>query len=242
MTFLAECQGVLEKIYRPAGVNLERCVIGPNRFSDLVRDSGIDPNQFSGRAFTFLRPDRRQLRMALYYDPEIIKVLEHEDPRLSISHRNVAELIDFTEEITHGVHSALAFSDGVRAFEAESFACALEIQAKVDVYLMILRALKALVGDELGEDAVQWLKAQVLDGYGYSEMPFILARRYRMAVEIAGRFIEALFQLEAKQRLEWLRKFRQGGVWWKWKTMRSLEKTVIKNQPSSGFFLRSCAK
>ena len=222
-TLLDDCQQVLERTYRPAGVDLGQCVIGPQRLPRLIEASGIQPEHFSSRAFTFMRPCRDRLYLALYYHPEVIEDLEVEDPRRSISHRNIGSLIDFIEEITHGTHAALAFRAGHRAevFQSESFACAMEIQARVDTYFLIMRYVARLVGGVPEPEVRDWVFSQVIEQDAFDGVPDFLARRYRLASEIAGRFLIRLREVPKVERPEVIRGFRNAGVWGKWKLARS---------------------
>ncbi len=223
MTLLDECQQVLERTYRPVGVDLGECVIGRQRLPQLVEASGMDPDHFSSRAFTFMRPSQNHLYLALYYHPEVIDELEAEDPRESISHRNINSLIDFIEEITHGAHAAWAFRAGFReeVFQSEAFACAMEIQARVDTYFLILRYLARLLGHAPNEAMKEWVRHQVLHRDSWQGVPEFLRRRYRLAAVISERFIGRLSELPAEQRILLIRSFRKEGVWGKWKLARA---------------------
>lgn len=222
MTLLDDCQRALERTYCPAGVDLATCVVGPQRLPRLIEASGICPQHFSERAFTFMRPCSDRLYLALYYHPDVIDDLEQEDPRQSISHRNIASLIDFIEEITHGTHAALAFRAGLRAesFQSESFACSMEIQARVDTYLLIMRYMAFLVGTSPQNEMRDWLFEQVIERDSYSQMPVYLQRRYRIASLVAGKFLLKLRQVPVPVRPGLLRDFRSAGVWGKWKLSR----------------------
>ncbi|MEM6885106.1 MAG: hypothetical protein AAF571_08740 [Verrucomicrobiota bacterium] len=229
ITLLDDCQQVLERTYHPAGVDLGQCVIGPQRLTRLIEVSGIQPEHFSSRAFTFMRPCRDHLYLALYYHPEVIDDLECEDPRRSISHRNIESLIDFIEEITHGTHAALAFRAGHRAemFESESFACAMEIQARVDTYLLIMRYMARLIGSVPDVEVRDWVFEQVIGRNSFAGVPDELARRYRLASEIAGRFLVQLRAIPQPERPEMVRRFRNAGVWGKWKLARGENRRSI---------------
>jgi len=222
MTLLHECQQVLERTYHPIGVDLEACVIGPQRVSRLIQAAGINPEHFSGRAFTFMRPHQERLHLALYYHPAVISELEEEDPRCSISHRNIESLIDFIEEIIHGAHAALAFRSGVRGsvFHSEPFACSMEIQARVDTYLLIMRYMARLIGAIPDNTTRDWVFKQVICRDSFHGVPDFLARRYRLASRISGMFLRRLRTMSQKERHELIRCFRYESVWGKWKLAR----------------------
>jgi len=223
ITLLDDCQQVLERTYRPAGVDLGQCVIGPQRLPRLIEASGIQPEHFSSRAFTFMRPCHDRLYLALYYHPKVINDLEQEDPRCSISHRNIESLIDFIEEITHGTHAALAFRAGHRAevFQSESFACAMEIQARVDTYFLIMRYMAYLVGGDPAAEVREWVFDQVIGRDAFDGVPEFLVRRYRLASKIAGCFVVQLRATPQDERASLIRHFRNASVWGKWKLARA---------------------
>ena len=55
-----------------------------------------------------------------------------------LSDRNIRSLIAFVEEINHALHAALQFKKGEREIASEDFARNLELQARVDTYLVLL--------------------------------------------------------------------------------------------------------
>src|SRR5205085_1457590 len=50
----------------------------------------------------------------------------------------IRSLIAFVEEINHALHAALQFKKGEREIASEDFARNLELQARVDTYLVLL--------------------------------------------------------------------------------------------------------
>ncbi len=206
MTLLREFQSVLERTYGPSGVDLEACLIGPSRSHQLASLAGA-PAGLSLDARTYLRFHGGNLHIAIYYAPSLIERLEQENPRESISHRNIAALIAFAEEITHGIHAALAFRRGGCRLDSEQFACALEAQAKVDVYYLLLR-LGTLLAGELMDDYRHWLRLQILEGHNDFPDPR-LRRRYALASRIAGNFIRRADRMNARRRIRAIRDFRE---------------------------------
>jgi len=208
MTLLAEIQHVLERTYSPSGIDLGECLIGRERSVQLA---GLCPGAvgLAEHARTYIRPVGDNLRIAIYYDPSLIRCLEEEDPRESISHRNVAALISFIEEITHGVHAALAFRSGWRHWESEQFACALEAQARVDTYFLLVRFCRLLGGFHPQADIRQWIRDRLFVDEATAEAPARLAKRYRHARKLARAFLDAVIPLERGERVCRIREFRR---------------------------------
>src|SRR5207249_10745448 len=72
------------------------------------------------------------------YSRWLIEQLERHDPRAGLSDHNIRSLIAFVEEINHALHAALQFKNGTREIASENFARNLELQARVDTYLVLL--------------------------------------------------------------------------------------------------------
>lgn len=205
MTLLAEIQGVIERTYSPAGVNLEDCLIPRGRSRELAARA-VDGAVLAEEACTFLRLDGGNLRIAIFFAPELIETLEREDPRESLSHRNVRALISFMEEITHGVHAALAFRRGRRRWDTEAFACGLEAQARVDVYFLLLRFVRLITGG-VEEAARDWVREAVFAGERAPGGPPRLVRRYERAGQIARAFTARVDALPSGERSAAIRAF-----------------------------------
>lgn len=206
MTLLAELQGVLEKTYRPIGVNLEDCIVGSARSLELRRAAGLAGDEFQ-RACTFLREDRGNLHMAIYYSDEIVCELERHDPRESLSHENIGALIPFIEEITHAVHAALAFASGRCRIHSEQFACNMELQARVDTYYILLRFCAMLQG-RVTPQARAWIWARLFqdDQFDYSRPEW--AKRYAIATDAAAKLITILNAMKPAERVVAIRGLR----------------------------------
>lgn len=203
---MAEIQGVMERTYSPAGVNLEECLITWARSRELAARAGVGAT--GGPGCTFLREQGGDLYIGIFYAPEIIEVLEREDPRESLSHRNVRALIVFLEEITHGVHAALAFRRGWKHWDSEAFACGLEAQARVDVYYLLLRFVK-LVAGEVTEASREWVRRAVFEGERAPGGGQRLARRYALARRLAWRFVRCADGMEPGERRQAIREFHR---------------------------------
>ena len=89
-------------------------------------------------ARTFLRHADDQLYVGIYYSRWLIEQLERHDPRAGLSDRNIRSLIAFVEEINHALHAALQFKTRRARDRSEDFARNLELQARVDTYLVLL--------------------------------------------------------------------------------------------------------
>jgi len=189
MTLLAEVQEVLERTYEPAGINLEECLINRKRCEELGHLAGFCDGDFGGRACTFLRQRGNALAIAIYYSPEVIEVLEREDPRRSISHHNIGFLIPFLEEITHGVHAALNFLRGANQIGGEQFACNLEVEGKIDIYYMLLRFCRLLTGEKTTLEVREWIRARLFKDEQFVYTKPTLVKRYTLAHRLAEKFI-----------------------------------------------------
>lgn len=221
MSLLSEIQEVLERTYSPSGVDLEACLIGGRRSAEL---EALCPGAggLSGRARTYLRPMDGNLGIAIYYHPSLIRCLEEEDPRKSISHRNVAALISFIEEITHGVHAALAFRAGWRRWDSEQFACALEAQARVDTYFLLVRFCRLVGGGPVSPETRAWIRERLLDDEDTEYASAVLARRYRYAGWLARGFLDGVAGLDRETRVGCIRRFRRLGLTGKCRMVRQL--------------------
>jgi hypothetical protein len=211
MTLLSEIQSVLERTYRPSGVRLEECLIGRERSRQLDRRLPDRDRELAPQARTYLRwhEGEGSLYLALYFDPVLITRLEDCNPHEIISHHNIHELITFIEEITHGVHAALAFQSGWRAWDSEQFACNLELQARVDTYWILLLLGRTLRGGLLDMDTRLWMKDRLFgDEHAFYEDQQ-LERRYRWAKEGARCFVELCESEDPLQRRQWIREFRE---------------------------------
>ena len=207
-SLLSEIQEVLERTYSPSGIDLGECLIGGQRSEQLA---ALCPGSegLSRRARTYLRPSGNNLCIAIYYHPSLIRCLEEEDPRESISHRNVGALISFIEEITHGVHAALAFRAGWRRWDSEQFACGLEAQALVDTYFLLCRFCSLLGGRPLEAGTRRWIRECLFSGEETHAGFDRLARRYRRARILAQDFLDMALTLDRSERVRLVRQFRR---------------------------------
>ncbi len=208
MTLLQEIQRLIEHTYSDSGVNLEECVIGRKRCHDLSRKAGAPA--LSPFARTFLRQEGDRLYVAIYYAEPLIEALEKNDPRLSISEANIAPLIQFIEEIDHAVQAALQFQEGQPLSDSEDCIMNFEVMAKVDTYLVLAKFACCHCGSEtLTPEVRRWLTDQIFDMSYEKFQSRILQARYKIAQELAVKFLAHLKTLPLSRRRRVLRKFRK---------------------------------
>ncbi|MGH7565050.1 MAG: hypothetical protein ACREK5_11615, partial [Gemmatimonadota bacterium] len=93
MALLGELQRVFENTYdRRAGIDLERCVVGPRRCAELASRSEWHA-EMSDSARFFYYIDGGNLRLALFYASETIGALEERDPRRTLGEANVVPFL-----------------------------------------------------------------------------------------------------------------------------------------------------
>ncbi len=210
MSLLAQIQQITERTYRQStGVNFENYLIGYSRFRDLSRVA-FGAEALSEIARVFFRTVRNRLYLAIYFAEDLIKILEQNDPRRGISEKNITAFIIFIEEINHAVHGALKFLEGRRDIRTEPFIRDLEIQAKVDTYLLLKYFVAYFNATRQLEQMDRlWLKYHVFESQDFSYPDQRIAERYMEAVEIGEKFIRFLESLPPEERPEELSRFRQ---------------------------------
>src|SRR6185295_3498642 len=114
------------------------CLIDQRRCAQLSKLAGASARELSELARTFLRHADGQLYVGIYFSRWLIEQLERHDPRTGLSDSNIRSLIAFVEEINHAVHAALQFKMGQREIGSEDYVRNLELQARVDTYLVLL--------------------------------------------------------------------------------------------------------
>jgi hypothetical protein len=225
MTLLSEIQDLIERTYERVEINLEDCVIGKKRSEELMSLTGRRHSDFGGSAVTFLRKTGDTLRIAIYFSSDLIDTLEQEHPRESISHRNIHSLISFIEEITHGVHAACAFRNGWHDVESNQFATNLELQAKVDVYWILLRFCKLMMKNEMNEEVRAWLKERIFDDGNFDYDDQFLVKRYERANRWAREFVDGVELLPVGERVAWIKDFQRQRLLGKRRLLRKLRKS-----------------
>ena len=209
MTLLREIQLLLERTYGETGVNFEEFIVGGERnrqLSEMASTAG----QISDLGRTFLRVADGKLRIGIYFDERVITALEHENPAYGLSDNNVLPFMVFLEELDHAVHASLKFREGHREIFSEEFVRDLELQAKVDVYL-VLQMYCAFFNDgkKLTEADRRWLKSCVFDSENFAYEEPVLAQRYRESNRLGRRYVKYLDGLSAKRRTTEIRRFRK---------------------------------
>ena len=158
----------------------------------------------------FMRLEDGKLRLGIYYDDRVITALESNNPQCGLNDDNVLPFMVFLEELDHAVHAALKYREGDRNIYSEAFVRDLELQAKVDVYL-ILQMYCAFFNDDkkLSPADRRWLKSCVFDAENFAYEEPILRDRYRGSNRLGRRYVKFLDRLSAKRRTAEIRRFRK---------------------------------
>jgi hypothetical protein len=160
-------------------------------------------------ARTFLRTADDQLYVGIYYSRWLIDQLERHDPRHGLSDLNIRSLIVFVEEINHALHASLQFKEGVRQIRTESFARNLELQARVDTYMVLLLFVAFFRRTQkLSRTDRRWLRFHMFgrsNPDAYSDPN--LRGRYLETDELAVAYTTYLDTLNGMRRVEELRSF-----------------------------------
>lgn len=208
LTLIQEIQRLLETTYSKTGVSLEDCLIGSRRCHELSALAG-NP-QLSPIARTFLRQENNRLYIGIYYAEPLIELLERYDPRDSIHEKNVTALIQFIEEVDHGVQAALQFKEKQQLESENELALNLEVMGKIDTYLVLGKLICFHLGEEsLTSEARRWLADQIFDKSYEQFKDRVMEARYRLAQHVAQKFIHHLKQAPLRSRRRILRRFRK---------------------------------
>ncbi len=208
-TLFSEITRLLERTYASAGIALEDCLIGGERSRQLSKLAGAHAVELSEIARTFLRHSGDHLAIGIYYSRWLIEQLEKHDPRRGLSDANITHLIAFVEEIDHALHAALAFRRGARDIGAEDFARNLELQARVDTYLVLLLFIGFFRRTQrVSRMDRRWLRFHLFQ----RENPAAFAdgnlrARYMETNMLAARYTRLLDALNAARRVEEIRVF-----------------------------------
>lgn len=209
-TLFSQIQKLFERTYAQVGINLEDCIIDRRRCAQLSKAAGASARELSELARTFLRRADDQLYVGIYYSRWLIEQLERHDPRSGLNNANIRSLIAFVEEINHALHAALQFKTGCREIESEDYARNLELQARVDTYLVLLLFVAFFrKTQKVSRTDRRWLRFHLFA----SENPGAfhdanLRGRYLETTELAARYTEFLDTLNGMRRLEEIRAFR----------------------------------
>ena len=210
MTLLREIQRLLEKTYGTTGINLEDFLLNSDRHKQLAAASSATAGQISDLGRTFLRVADGKLRVGIYYQPRVIEALERENPQFGLTDSNVLPFMVFLEEVDHAVHASLKYLEGYRDIFSEEFVRDLELQAKVDTYLILQMYCAFFNPDKKLHDAdKRWLKACVFDSERFNYDDPMLAQRYRETNLFGRRYVKHLDVLTSKRRTMEIRRFRK---------------------------------
>ena len=208
-TLFADIARLLERTYAASGVALEDCLIGSERCGQLTRLAGAQARELSEIARTFLRHSGDNLFIGIYYSRWLIERLEHHDPRRGLSDSNIGHVIAFVEEIDHALHAALAFRRGERDITTEDFARNLELQSRVDTYLVLLLFVAFFRKTQrVSRTDRRWLRFHLFqceNPDAYSDPN--LRGRYLETTELAAQYTHMLDALNAARRVDEIRVF-----------------------------------
>lgn len=209
MALLGELQRVFENTYgRRTGVDLEACVVGPRRFAELAARAASHREMSDWARFLY-SVEGGNLRLALFYDEAMIGVLEARDPRRSLSESNVLPFLVFAEEISHAVHTTLAFEEaGPERVTSPEFLVELEILARVDAYLLLRHFVREHARRFTPRDRA-WVRRQAVTRWDVPYEDDGLGDRYREAARLAAAFLDRLEDLAPAAGLTELRRFRR---------------------------------
>ena len=209
-TLFSQIQRLFERTYAQVGINLEECLIDQRRCRQLSRLAGASAVELSELARTFLRATKDQLYVGIYYSRWLIEQLEEHDPRAGLTNRNIRSLIAFVEEINHALHAALKFRNGRRRIGSEDFARDLELQARVDTYLVLLLFVAFFRKTQRVSRADRrWLRFHLFESQNPNAFRDPNLRgRYLETTELAVSYIRFLDTLNGLRRLDEIRTFR----------------------------------
>jgi hypothetical protein len=209
-TLFSQIQRLFERTYVQVGINLEDCLIDQRRCRQLTRLAGASARELSELARTFLRTADDQLYVGIYYSRWLIEQLEEHDPRSGLTNRNIRSLIMFVEEINHALHAAIQFRDGERRIASEDFARDLELQARVDTYLVLLLFVAFFRKTQRVSRADRrWLRFHLFEAQNPGAFQDEnLRSRYLETTELAASYTHFLDTLNGLRRVEEIRTFR----------------------------------
>jgi hypothetical protein len=212
-TLFSDIQRLLERTYASVGISLEACLVDQGRRRQLEQLAGAQARELSSLAQTFLREAGGNLHIGIYFSQWLIGQLERNDPRAGLNDANIQALIPFVEEINHALHAALDFQRGGSPSRSESYARNLELQAKVDTYLVLLLFV-AFFRKPAGiraEDR-RWLRFHLFESCtGASYQSEGLRARYSETTALAARYTHFLESLTAARRISEIRTFHALG-------------------------------
>jgi hypothetical protein len=210
MSLFADIQELLERTYGRTGVNFEEFLVGRERSRDLARLAGPTADQVSDLGRLFLRRDGDQLRLGIYYHPSVVAALEARPPYEGLTDDNILPFLVLIEELDHALHAALKFRAGQTDIHQEDFVRDLELQAKIDAFLILAR-FASPGADECQLTAAdrRWLMACLFDAQTFAYAEPRLRDRYRETNRLARRYLRHLARLTPRRRTTEIRRFRR---------------------------------
>lgn len=209
-TLFSQIQQLFERTYAQVGINLEECLIDQRRCRQLSKLAGASARELNELARTFLRTADDRLYVGIYYSRWLIEQLEEHDPRAGLTNRNIRFLIMFVEEINHALHAGLHFRSGQRRIGTEDFARDLELQARVDTYLVLLLFVAFFRKTQRVSRADRrWLRFHLFETQNPGAFKDDNLRgRYLETTELAAAYTRFLDTINGMRRLEEIRRFR----------------------------------
>lgn len=209
-TLFSQIQQLFERTYAQVGINLEECLIDQRRCRQLSKLAGASARELNELARTFLRTADDRLYVGIYYSRWLIEQLEEHDPRAGLTNRNIRFLIMFVEEINHALHAGLHFRSGQRRIGTEDFARDLELQARVDTYLVLLLFVAFFRKTQRVSRADRrWLRFHLFEAQNPGAFKDDNLRgRYLETTELAAAYTRFLDTINGMRRLEEIRRFR----------------------------------
>ncbi len=209
-SLLGQCQRLLENTYGTSvGVNLEDFVVGAGRFRHLrARTEAGAEEEYGDDARFFYYLSGGDLRMAIFYSAELIQRLETHDPRRGLGDANVLEFVVFLEELSHALHTSLAFRENSGRLGRRTFPAELEVQAKIDVFLALVFFLQRRDRAPLTPAGRRWIELNLFDRWSATYRSPDLARRYALALTLGRRAVDWLNGIPADRRVDAVRRLR----------------------------------
>ena len=209
MSLLAEIQQITERTYGATGVNFEEFLIGRERYLHLSR-CDVACCELSELARVFFRVFQSRLYVGIYYSRAVVQALEAHDPRTGLSEKNIMAFCVFVEEINHAIHGALKFMEGLHDFGGEVFAQDLELQAKIDTYLLLKYFLAYFNRSRQLERMDRlWIRHHLFEREDTSYESPQLARRYGEALALGEKYTRFLDGIPPRERLAEIQRFRR---------------------------------
>jgi len=136
MTLLSEVQILLERTYGTTGVDFEDFLLNEERSHALSEMAGPSAAQISDLGRVFLRIVEGKLRLGIHYDSSVVEALEKNNPACGLNDETSCPSWYFSRT-RPCVHAALSFARACGISIAKPSLRDLEVQAKVDTYLVL---------------------------------------------------------------------------------------------------------